>query len=116
MDNNTHDNVLNDLLAQIDRAWMDHKDRAIVDRLSKEHPEFGEDLHDFFADLILGSDEQLDRDRSTAEDNVHAWVVRSGLDIARAARSSTVTHVITPVTSSHSPPSPHITTEEHKEL
>lgn len=80
--------ILSDLLAEIDRAWRDKKDRTIVDRLSREHPEFQDELCEFFSDLVLGPEQQLSDDMSNAEDDVHRWILATGLDIARTTRCS----------------------------
>lgn len=104
MNNTTNDDILTNLLAQIDRGWADHKDRTIIDRLSREYPEFAQELQDFFADLILGSDEEVKEDFSEAENSVHAWIVTSGMEIASTARNSALRQATSTATGSHSPP------------
>src|SRR5579862_2496935 len=115
MDTNMHDDFLMHLLAQIDRAWADKQDRTLVDRLSSEYPQFEEELRDFFADLVLGVEEQATEDFSEAENSVHTWVVTSGFEIARAARSQALNHTTTTTTGSHSPPLPEADIAQSKE-
>jgi len=87
--NETNDiDLLGSLLAQIERAWVDTKDHTAVYRLSREYPQFRDELHEFFGDLILGPEGEPGADVRTAEDNVHQWILASGLNIAKAERSN----------------------------
>ena len=87
--NETNDiDLLGRLLAEIERAWVDTKDHAAVYRLSREYPQFQDELHEFFGDLILGPEGEHGADVRTAEDNVHQWILASGLNIAKAERSN----------------------------
>ncbi len=77
---------LGELFAEIEQAWLDHGDRAIVYRLSEQHPEFRELLYEFFDDLVLGPEESLDSPNFVeAEDRVQQWLESTGFDIARQA-------------------------------
>jgi hypothetical protein len=87
--NETNDiDILGRLFAEIERAWVDDKDHAAVYRLSREYPQFRDELHEFFGDLILGPEGNPGSDVRRAEDNVHRWILASGLNIAKAVRSS----------------------------
>jgi len=76
---------LTELLAQVERAWLDHHDRTFVYSLTNEHPEFRDELIEFFEDLVLGSERQTDQGMLEVEERVHQWLQSSGLDIAKAA-------------------------------
>lgn len=93
--------ILRDLLAEIDRAWRDKKDRTIVDRLSRDYPEFQDELYEFFSDLVLGPEQQLSNKQSDAEDDVHRWILATGLDVARTTRCSILS---APTSSAHNSP------------
>jgi hypothetical protein len=75
---------LADLFAQIERAWLDLGDRQVVRILSEQHPELSEELYEFFAELVLGSDESNDK-FAKAEERVDDWLTNSAFEIAKAA-------------------------------
>lgn len=87
--------LLSQLFAQIERAWLDDHDRMLVYRLSEQHPEFREQLYEFFEDIVLGPERHPSREMLEAEKRVSEWLVSSGLDMGIAAatesRSSTTT-------------------------
>jgi hypothetical protein len=98
--NRASDNdILERLLAEIDRAWTDNKDRGIVYRLSREYPQFEDELHEFFRDLIFGLEEEADDDVRRAEESVHRWIMTTGLDVAHTTRGTVSTP---PTTTDHS--------------
>lgn len=76
--------LLGTLLAEIERAWIDRNDRTAVYRLAHQYPQFEEDFYEFFDDLILGPEGQPSADTQEAEENVHRWILESGLRIAGA--------------------------------
>lgn len=43
------------LLAQVEAAWTHNRDADLPTRLAEMHPEYADDLIDFFDDLVLGS-------------------------------------------------------------
>ena len=43
------------LLAQVEAAWTHDRDADLPTRLAEEHPDYADDLLDFFDDLVLGS-------------------------------------------------------------
>lgn len=77
--------LLTELFGQIERAWIDRHDRMLVYELSEKHPEFRDQLYEFFEDLVLGPSNQVNREIEAAEERVHQWLQSSGLDIAKAA-------------------------------
>lgn len=79
--------LLADLCAQIERAWIDRHDRKLVYRLSDLHPELSEELHEFFEDLVLGPAEDPTGEFTTAEQNVSQWLHKFGLELATAGAS-----------------------------
>ena len=79
------DDLLTELFGQIERAWIDHHDRMLVYELSEKHPEFRDQLYEFFEDLVLGPSNQFNREIEEAEDRVHKWLQSSGIEIAKAA-------------------------------
>jgi hypothetical protein len=89
--------LLSQLFAQIERAWFDDHDRTLVHRLSEEHPEFREQLYEFFEDIVVEPERQPSPEISEAEERVSEWLLSSGLDIgigaAAQSRSSTTTGI-----------------------
>jgi hypothetical protein len=77
--------VLSQLFAQIERAWFDNRDRTLVYRLSEQHPEFREQLYEFFEDLVLGPEECREPEIIEAEERVSHWLQSTGLKIAATA-------------------------------
>lgn len=77
--------LLANLLGQIERAWIDRHDRMLVYKLSEKHPEFRDELYEFFEDLILGPSDDVKKGIEEAEERVDQWLQSSGLDIAKAA-------------------------------
>ncbi len=77
--------LLGQLFCEIERAWIDHRDRLLVYKLSERHPELRDQLYEFFEDLVLGPSYKVNRDIEVAEERVHQWLQSSGLDIAKAA-------------------------------
>ncbi len=77
--------LLAELLGQIERAWVDRHDRMLVYELSEKHPEFRDQLYEFFEDLVLGPSKDDSIEIEEAEERVHHWLQSSGLDIAKAA-------------------------------
>jgi hypothetical protein len=87
--------LLGHLFAEIERAWRDRGDRALVYRLSREHPNLRHDLHEFFEDLVLGPRAEVDRYVLDAETRVHSWLVSTGFDLALAAAVQARSHETT---------------------
>jgi len=87
--------LLGHLFAEIERAWRDRGDRALVYRLSREHPDLREDLHEFFEDLVLGPRTEADRYVLEAEARVHSWLVSTGFELALAAAVQARSHETT---------------------
>ena len=87
--------LLSQLFAQIERAWFDDHDRTLVHRLSEQHPEFREQLYEFFEDIVVEPERQPSRESLEAEKRVSEWLLSSGFDIgigaAAQSRSSTTT-------------------------
>src|SRR5690348_14999990 len=79
------------LMEQIERAWMEHGDYALVDRLAAQHPALAEKLYSFFATVVDAPDE-LDRSRPELEKQskrVRDWLHEGGgFAIAAAAAES----------------------------
>jgi hypothetical protein len=98
-----------ELCAAIERAWIDKHDRMVVEELCEKHPEFCDELQEFFADLLLepsvASAEIHEAERQTFE-----WLTSTGLEIAKSAqsvaRSNGLTTKITPATESRTEGSP----------
>lgn len=86
-----HNNLdlLADLCAQIERAWIDRHDRKLVYQLTDLHPELSEELHEFFEDLVLGPGEDLTGEFTNAERNVSQWLDKVGLELTTAGASVT---------------------------
>jgi hypothetical protein len=85
MKSNSDRDLLGHLLGEIERAWIDRHDRMLVYELSEKHPEFRDQLYEFFEDLVLGPSNQVNKKIEAAEERVHQWLQSTGLDIARAA-------------------------------
>lgn len=87
--------LLSQLFARIERAWFDDHDRTLVHRLSEQHPEFREQLYEFFEDIVVEPERQPSPEISEAEKRVSEWLLSSGLDMGIGAaaqwRSSTTT-------------------------
>jgi hypothetical protein len=88
--------LLDQLFAEIERGWRDRRDRAVVYRLSAEHPALREQLYEFFEDLILGAETEAPLELQEAEGHVWRWIQSSGVDLgiaaaqkARAGRTTT---------------------------
>jgi hypothetical protein len=77
--------LMNRLFGEIEHAWRDRRDRMVVYRLAKEHPELRDELYEFFEDLVLGDGDEVSSDTAEAEERVARWIHSSGLDIAAAA-------------------------------
>lgn len=45
-------NLIDELCAQVERAWLDQGDLLLVDRLAGEHPELAGELYDFSSALV----------------------------------------------------------------
>jgi len=91
-----------ELCAAIERAWIDKHDRMFVEELCEKHPEFCDELQEFFADLLLepsvASAEIHEAERQTFE-----WLTSTGLEIAKSGQSvarSNGSTKITPATES----------------
>jgi len=87
MTNEMNIDKLSELFAQIERAWLDHRDRRMVRDLSEKYPEFRDELCEFFEDLVLGPGTPTD-EMAKAENRVSEWLSSTGLDIAAAAVAS----------------------------
>ncbi len=87
MTNEMNIDKLSELFAQIERAWLDHRDRRMVRDLSEKYPEFRDELCEFFEDLVLGPGTPTD-EMAKAENRVSEWLSSTGLDIAAAAVTS----------------------------
>jgi hypothetical protein len=88
--NENRTELLTQLLAQIECAWTDGQDRTLVFKLAQQHPEFSEELHEFFADLVVDPaypDEVTNRFLE-AEDRVAEWLNQSGFDVASSVAAS----------------------------
>jgi hypothetical protein len=77
--------LLTELFGQIERAWIDRHDRVLVYELSEKHPEFRDQLYEFFEDLVLGPSNDVSKEVEEVEERVRGWLQSSGLDIAKAA-------------------------------
>jgi hypothetical protein len=84
MTNENEFDQLAELFGQIERAWVDHRDRRVVQDLSERHPEFREELREFFADLVLGPDGPSEK-IAKADERISQWLSTSGFEIASAA-------------------------------
>jgi len=82
---NSDRDLLGQLLAQIERAWVDRHDRMLVYELSERHPELRDQLYEFFEDLVLGPTNDINSEYEVAEDRIHQWLQTTGIEIARSA-------------------------------
>jgi hypothetical protein len=79
--------LVEQLFAEIERAWIDRQDRTTVYKLADKHPEFRDELYEFFEDLVLGPGSEPSRDEREAEVKVADWLRSTGFGLARAAAS-----------------------------
>jgi hypothetical protein len=91
MKQNINLDILAELCGRLERAWQDRQDRTLVYKLSDEFPEYREDLHEFFADLILGPDIPSNEKIARAEDRVAQWLGSSAFELAMAAATPSTT-------------------------
>jgi hypothetical protein len=77
--------LVESLFAEIERAWMDRRDRTIVYKLADLHPDFRDELYEFYEDLVLGASDVSPDDSGTADARVADWLRTTGFSIARAA-------------------------------
>src|SRR6267378_6525761 len=89
--------LLGHLFAEVERAWRDRGDRALVYRLSREHPDLRDELYEFFEDLVLGPRPVADRRILEAETRVRQWLESTGFEMAliaaaRGRSRETTTH------------------------
>jgi len=85
MNKNINLDMLAELCGRLERAWQDRQDRTLVYKLSDEFPEYREDLHEFFADLILGPDIPSNEKIAQAEERVAQWLRSSAFESVTAA-------------------------------
>ncbi|HJP92250.1 MAG TPA: hypothetical protein VJ875_09865 [Pyrinomonadaceae bacterium] len=76
--------LLSNLCSQIERAWVDDRNRLLVYELGQKHPEFCDELYEFFEDLVLGPGGAT-IEIEEAEDRVDQWLQASSLEILRTA-------------------------------
>jgi hypothetical protein len=82
--------LLTELFAEIECAWTDGQDRTLVFKLAQQHPEFSEELHEFFADLVVDPvypDEVANRFLE-GEERVAEWLNQSAFDIASSVTAA----------------------------
>jgi len=91
--------VLAQLLAKVERAWIDNGDRTLIYQLAEQHPEYREHLYEFFEDLVLEPEKNVG-EFDQAEERLDRWIQSSGIDIARAAA---IESRVSPPTTSDSP-------------
>lgn len=98
-----------DLLAEIEAAWIGRRDATVVDRLAAQHPEYAEDLYEFFADLF--SAERRDNIPAEVEnelgESLERWFEATGQHIAREAAEAALS--ATPTTPPAAPAAPDAT-------
>jgi len=100
MKGDSNHELLSNLCSQIERAWVDDHNRLLVYELGQKHPEFRDDLYEFFEDLVLGPDTAT-IEIEEAEDRVDQWLQASSLEILRtAAAKELAMRVTTGATSS----------------
>lgn len=82
--------LLQQLLEQIERAWFDRRDRNVVTELTRKHPEFQAELQEFFEDLSVEPEtaENADPEIIEAEGRVYEWLQSRGIDEALAVASA----------------------------
>jgi len=100
MKGDSNQELLSNLCSQIERAWADDHNRLLVHELGQKHPEFRDELYDFFEDLVLGPGTAT-IEIEEAEDRVDQWLQASSLEILRtAAAKELAMRVTTGATSS----------------
>lgn len=77
--------LVEQLFAEIERAWMDRRDRTTVYRLADLHPELRDELYEFYEDLVLGPNSESPGDFGAAEARVADWLQATGFGLARSA-------------------------------
>jgi len=86
-----------DLMEQIERAWMERGDHAVVDRLAAQHPGLAEKLYLFFATVVNAPDE-LDQPRPELMEQskrVRDWLHKGGgFALAAAAEEAESTEPV----------------------
>ena len=88
--NRINSDQLAQLLAKIERAWLDNGDRTLVYELASANPECSEELHEFFEDLVLHrTDRKKEDELAKTEDQLANWLNMSGFDIALSSAAST---------------------------
>jgi hypothetical protein len=88
--NRINSDQLAQLLAKIERAWLDNGDRTLVYQLASAYPECSEELHEFFEDLVLHrTDRKKEDELAKTEDHLANWLNMSGFDIALSSAAST---------------------------
>jgi len=99
-------NLLEHLCGEIESAWRERKDRALVQKLSIAHPDLRDELYDFFEALVFGS-RQRSAKEAAAEGRIEMWLREVGVAAALAAASEeppiTTTEVREPVTGTPAP-------------
>lgn len=110
---NSDRDLLGQLLGQIERAWIDRRDRMLVYELGERHPELRDHLYEFFEDLVLGPTNEVNAEIEAAENRVHKWLQSSGIEIAKAAAAQEWAMRVTnhPTSSPAAPSSDEITLE-----
>jgi len=100
MKGDSNQELLSNLCSQIERAWVDDHNRLLVYELGLKHPEFRDELYEFFEDLVLGPGTAT-IEIEEAEDRVDQWLQASSLEILRtAAAKELAMRVTTGATSS----------------
>ena len=100
MKGDSNHELLSNLCSQIERAWVDDHNRLLVYELGLKHPEFRDELYEFFEDLVLGPGTAT-IEIEEAEDRVDQWLQASSLEILRtAAAKELAMRVTTGATSS----------------
>lgn len=84
MKGDSNQELLSKLCSQIERAWVDDHNRLLVYELGQKHPEFRDELYEFFEDLVLGPGTAT-IEIEEAEDRVDQWLQGSSLEILRTA-------------------------------
>lgn len=79
--------LVDELCAEIERSWVDRRDREVIDRVVARHPEHAAELYDFFTSLVLGSREVVvpAEPAREAASRTRAWLEAEGFDRAAAA-------------------------------
>jgi hypothetical protein len=100
MKGDSNQELLSNLCSQIERAWVDDHNRLLVYELGQKHPEFRDELYEFFEDIVLGPGTAT-IEIEEAEDRVDQWLQASSLEILRtAAAKELAMRVTTGATSS----------------